>query len=149
MASAHQNSIGHNEQNSLLKKHQNEVESLKSTIEELKNQIQQMKELIVEVCESAFGSSIQKNAVINKLETIKNGKMTKDKTTTRNNIQQEREEEETNKTPNIEKENEGKGKRKQPNESRLSWCESDMSGIPTQYQGCCAKAKNRQLNQQL
>ena len=92
--------------------YQKEAEGLKTIIEDLKDQMKQMKESILDVCSKAFGSSAQKNAVIEKLGAIKKGKNAEETDNIKNELKKEATKVMPKEVINAENEKAGKGKRK-------------------------------------
>ena len=145
------------EKDAEIKEKDKEIDDLKKIINEMKAQMEKMTEVIIKVCEDQFGSDMQKDAVMQKLNEIRNLK------STGNEIQQEEENAESNQSDNEmqnlsknrnevkikKKEYESKGKRKKETNGQLTWKESDASGLLSYYVNCGAQHKNRRLEKQM
>ena len=110
-----------------------------------------MKELIADACEKAFGSSAQKNAVVDKLNKINKGKNAEETEKVQNETQKKVIKAIPKNAMSAEHEKVGKGKRKQANASRFFEWEEDVSGnlIHSNCRNFFDKVKNRKLSQQV
>ena len=122
-----------------------EIAELKQIIKDMTIQMDMIAAVISEVCKNAFGSNIQNEAVMTKINEIR--KIRKPEVSEINENEKDKKENEPEKQHHEKRrENANKGKRKNENTEQLMWKESDNSGINPDYVNCVVQCENRRVS---